>query len=39
MTIHKPERRFAWHHWGVIVAVLALVILIYATGYFGLKPR
>ena len=37
MTIHnRGQRRFYIRHWAVIIGVLALMIVLYATDYFGL---
>ncbi len=38
MTIHKRgQRSFYIRHWAVIIAVICLAIVLYATDYFGLK--
>jgi hypothetical protein len=38
MTIHKRGRRaFYVRHWAVIIGVIVLAIVLYATDYFGLK--
>jgi hypothetical protein len=38
MTIHRQSRRERWREPFLIVALLAFVVLMLATGYLGLAP-
>lgn len=37
MTIHR-DSGFYRRHWAIIVIVVGLMVVIYATNYFGMKP-
>jgi hypothetical protein len=38
MTIHRQSRRERWRYPLLMVALLAFVVLMLATGYLGLAP-